>query len=472
MPWDDKEHYLAPDADEPSTCLSEADPCNPATGNVTLDEIDISDNLGIGFSRHYQSRGLGEFGRSIGINWSHSYSAQMYAIPDDADLPNQPVSRSGSYSSPEDACLSGWAELSEQSHGGTLNGATAVFYNGLCQIERAGAVKATLPIRIVNPYGPVQARSYLTHTITRANGQRYHFAAVNGSWVSNENKMAKLNANGTRWNLTLSDGTIEEYSEYGRITKKTDAQGRVTTYNYNIDAKLSQVTGPFGQTLTFEYIDEKLSRVIGPDGAVRYQYDDHDNLIQVIYPDGNSRHYLYEDSLYPHLLTGLVDENDNRIATWEYDDQGRVVMNERANGTEHYEFTYNSDGTTAVVDGAGATRLYQFEVVDGKRKLVEVTGDRCDHCSHGDDQARAYDENGYIESATDWNGHVTSFTRDEQGHELQRIEAAGTDDARSITTEWHADFNKPVRITEPDRITEFVYDDKGRLLSKTERPAP
>ncbi len=43
-------------------------------------------------------------------------------------------------------------------------------------------------------------------------------------------------------------------------------------------------------------------------------------------------------------------------------------------------------------------------------------------------------------------------------------EASGTLEARTITTEWHLDYRLPVRTAEPDRITEYTYDEQGRKL--------
>ncbi|TBU99722.1 hypothetical protein DNK34_24100 [Pseudomonas dryadis] len=48
-----------------------------------------------------------------------------------------------------------------------------------------------------------------------------------------------------------------------------------------------------------------------------------------------------------------------------------------------------------------------------------------------------------------------------------RTEASGTEQARTITTEWHPSLFLPLTVTEPDRITHYQYDDQGRPLSRT-----
>jgi RHS repeat-associated protein len=50
---------------------------------------------------------------------------------------------------------------------------------------------------------------------------------------------------------------------------------------------------------------------------------------------------------------------------------------------------------------------------------------------------------------------------------LSRTEAAGTPDARTIATTWHASLNLPVTVTEPTRTSTNTYDSSGNLLTRT-----
>jgi YD repeat-containing protein len=99
-------------------------------------------------------------------------------------------------------------------------------------------------------------------------------------------------------------------------------------------------------------------------------------------------------------------------------------------------------------------------------KVDHIEGDRCTTCSAGDIQAYTYNNNGFVTSKTDWNGNTTTYTRDSQGRELSRTEASGTPQARTITTTWDTSLNKPLTVTEPERLIEYTYDTQGRLLSK------
>ena len=93
--------------------------------------------------------------------------------------------------------------------------------------------------------------------------------------------------------------------------------------------------------------------------------------------DNPVRYYLYEDPNFPHALTGIVDENNVRFATWAYDAQGRAILSEHAGGADRVELSYNADGSTTVTDALGAARAYGFTTLQGVVKPTSVTGDQC-----------------------------------------------------------------------------------------------
>ena len=82
----------------------------------------------------------------------------------------------------------------------------------------------------------------------------------------------------------------------------------------------------------------------------------------------------------------------------------------------------------------------------------------------------SYDVNGNITSRTDFNGNQTIYSYDlTRNLETRRVEASGTDAARTIATEWHSTYRLPTRIAEPKKLTTYTYDVKGNLLGKTEQ---
>jgi YD repeat-containing protein len=464
-----KFRLVAPTDDPTCSGAAEADPCNPMTGNVLLSETDIPGAHGTAYSRHYQSQGDGQAGSRLGVNWTHNFGARLQSIPTAALLQQLSVASSSLYDSPQSACVYGWRRIKDKAFGGRLSTSSASYENGTCVV---GGGKVVLNFTPDQAY-PWLENSILTKVLVRPNGGQYTFRkSTAGDWISLQGLTIELTEEGDTWVLIFDDGATERYGPNGYIQLATAADGRQTQYLYDSENQLTEVTHPNGQTTSFEYTDGRISRVVAPGGTADYAYDEIGNLVRVTYPDGSNKQYLYEDPNFPYQLTGVIDEKGVRIATWSYDTRGRVAMNERAEGTEHYTFAYTRYGWSTVNDGVGATRTYYSDVINGKNRFTRVTGDRCDTCGHGDDQQRSYDDQGRILSRTDWNGATTTYVRDDTGLELSRTEAAGTPQARTITTEWHADFRKPVRITEPERVTEYTYDTAGRLLNKTERALP
>jgi YD repeat-containing protein len=363
----------------------------------------------------------------------------------------------------------GWQRIKDKAYNGQLRGYSASFKNGACEIGGA-TPRATLP---VVPDRWTHNPTFSTRVLVRPNGERLLFRlAEPGRWVSMSDLPVTLTQQSDGWLFTQADGTQERYGLDGQIRQATTPDGRETRYTYNADNQLQAVTTPTGQRLTFEYANQRIRRVNAPGGSVAYAYDEHANLTQVTYPDGSTKHYRYEDTKHPHLLTGVINENGVRIATWAYNSRGRVVMNERAEGSAHYTFDYGRYGTNTLTDGAGAKRTYHYEVINGQLRYTEISGDRCDTCAHREDKKRSYNDKGHILSRTDWNGVTTRYERDPSGLELSRTEAQGTPQARTVTTEWDPKHRKPVRITEPNRVIEKRYDSAGRLLQQTERALP
>jgi YD repeat-containing protein len=53
--------------------------------------------------------------------------------------------------------------------------------------------------------------------------------------------------------------------------------------------------------------------------------------------------------------------------------------------------------------------------------------------------------------------------------ETKRVEASGTAQARTITTQWHTTYRLPTAVAEPLKLTTYTYDSSGNLLTKTEQ---
>jgi len=309
------------------------------------------------------------------------------------------------------------------------------------------------------------------------------------------------NRTGLTQTLTYSDGTAGANGGYvlsatgiqiatvlpaGKLIRVTDPAGRSLQYGYDTTGRVVKMTAPAGGTYIYTYSGTLIT----------------DNLTSVTYPDGKIRTYLYGEPAnvsappdagvsYAHALTGIIDENGNRYASWTYDAQGRATSSEHGpygSGIDKVSLTYtapdaNGNSTTTVTDVMGTTRTYSFTTLLGVVKNTGITGQPCNGCN----AALTYDANGNVASRTDFNGNKTCYAydlvRNLETARLEGLSSASTCPAdlaayapaagsieRKTTTLWHATLRQPTLIAEPLRLTSYAYDAQGNLQTRTVQP--
>jgi len=179
------------------------------------------------------------------------------------------------------------------------------------------------------------------------------------------------------------------------------------------------------------------------------------------------------------VMTGLIDELNVRYISWFYNCRGQAKVSTHPGNVDRVEIgfyqsdygvaSYSQVITTTGPSSAPAQVTSTFApalVLDVyKNSSINVP---CIVC--GPIKARTFDGNGNVASTTDFGGAVTKYTYDlTRNLETSRVEASGTVNARTITTVWHPALRLPVMIVRPKLITNFVYDDNGKVLSRTEQ---
>jgi len=201
---------------------------------------------------------------------------------------------------------------------------------------------------------------------------------------------------------------------------------------------------------------------------------------QVIYPDGKVRTYLYNEAgasdeataiFTDRYLTGLIDENGQRFASWFYDSKGRAVSSEHAGGVNKVTLSYNADGSTLVTNARGTSHVNTFSTVAGNVVLTGKTQPAGSGCM-ASARNLAYDGAGNPTVRDNFNGERTCSVYDSRNLEVQRIEglSGGVDcatvtatgatlpsGARKVSTSWHPDWRLPVQVSEPLLVTTSVY---------------
>jgi YD repeat-containing protein len=213
-----------------------------------------------------------------------------------------------------------------------------------------------------------------TVMVIRADGKTHNFTDSGAGWTPEADVNAKLiqlvNASGQHagWQYTTADNEIEIYDVKGKLLSITNRAGLSQTLTYSdastptsiapVAGLLLRVTDAFGRPLNFTY--DSASRIKSltdsAGGVYQYTYDIQNNLASVTYPGTGTRSYLYNEPAYtantnlPHALTGIIDENGVRFASWSYDSSGRAISSEHTGGAEKVSLAYNADGTTTVWD--------------------------------------------------------------------------------------------------------------------------
>jgi YD repeat-containing protein len=316
--------------------------------------------------------------------------------------------------------------------------------------------------------------------VIRKDGQGLTFAGAPGSniWLATSTDITgqltstrDLNGAISGWQYRTLDDQVEQYDAGGRLVRLASRAGLAHTVSYT-DTEVTVTHGLGGSVVYQLDAQGRITSAADPAGnSYGYRYNSDGMLERVVYPGASGEQfYHYEDPTFPDLLTGITDATGNRFATWRYDNKRRAISSEHAGGADltRFDYTFTDDPLypqTTVTNALGKRTTYHYVRVNGARKVFYVSGHASENCVAAN-QRYNFDANAFIASYKDWNGNLTTFTRDNRGRELTRTEAVGTADERQVITRWHAELNLPEVIVEPGRSTYYNYDDVGNEISR------
>lgn len=275
--------------------------------------------------------------------------------------------------------------------------------------------------------------------------------------------------------LTHEDGRTETYNNVGLLVSESTSEGLTTTFTYSSADQLLKVYGPYGHSLTFEYDRYGRVKAVADDEDIVITYTYNGILLtKVTYADGSNRKYKYEDPNYFAHLTGIVDENGDRYATWEYDSEGRAISSEHADtsgngGQEHMTFSYDSATQTTVTDAAGTIEVLTFDENLGTKNLIHQI-----FTHDGKGISQVYDANNNLIQLVDEEGRITTYLYNTNNQKISMTQAANTALARTTTYEYvSADIDLVTKTTQPSIVsglfkqTITAYDANLNITSVT-----
>jgi len=309
----------------------------------------------------------------------------------------------------------------------------------------------------------------------RSDGRVVNFTLVSSVWTPDTDVDFKLTNSGSTYTLTNPNDTVETYSVTsgkGTLSSIALPNGYTQTMNYT-SGVLTSVSDSYSRSLSFTYTSGMLTGVSTPDSAtLSYGYTTtagQSLLTSVSYNTSptTSQTYVYGNTELPFALTSITDENGNTNAQWTYDGAGRCTMSEFASGAGEYQVSYDdSTGHRTVTGPLGNAETYKFTTVQGMSKISEI--DRAANSPVASaTRTFTYDSNGYLATATDWNGNETKWTNNSHGQPTSITEAYGAGVARTTTISYDSTWvHKPYTVTKTNVTIDDRYDStQGTLLT-------
>ena len=260
--------------------------------------------------------------------------------------------------------------------------------------------------------------------------------------------------------ITDNNGNRIEFNDTGIQTYNADGE-KTKSIVFDRDAAN-------GNRITAIYAPSSLNEDgTKPEGAIpqfKYEYDAQGNLVKVHKLIDRTKpvdqqyavtEYLYENADRPHYVTAIKDALGNTPMKCIYDEDGRLIATEDANGNR-IAMNHDLTGRTeTITDRMGNPTIHTFDDMGNVTATIDAQGNTTKY---------TYDNLGNKLSETNALGYTTSYTYDAQGNQTSVTDALG-----NVTRyEYDGKGNQTKIVDALGNVTTKAYDSAGNLLSTTD----
>ena len=306
------------------------------------------------------------------------------------------------------------------------------------------------------------------------------FQRVDGIWINTRAGDRSYELFETQNGYQIKENTTNKvyyYNEDGCLTAIVDTHGNQTKIDY-CGTTIQRMTLASGQYLDFTYETGKVSRITDRAGrSVCYEYDG-EYLVAVTYPNGGTMRYQYDRH---GMITHVTDQNGIQYLCNSYDETGRVVKQDIANGEEHAFLYCDADRKNTYINPQSGRRIVYHYNQDKLMTKVEY--------DDGSAQEFEYDQWGNVILEKDRNGGVTrklfrqdgkllrhelptglvwNYEYDERGNCIHWWNSCGEEHFAEFDSHNNCVRERQVIDEIRSLIRTYTYDRLGRMISMTD----